>query len=179
MNSMKQKSNNHNQYLRKNNLVLENFLLPNWAKKDCNGFALACYVAFWLNKFLPMLSTPVTPHNINITHPLRNNSKGQTVIIIRFVNRHIRHDVYNNSEALLQHGIRVSEHLTQENLRLKHKAESIVGVSNVWSFDCKIYALSQGKTISIWNEKSLSFLRPSDNSSYAAILNRYNPVSNI
>ena len=178
INLMKQKNNDYNQYLRKNNLVCENFLLPNWAmKNDCNGFQLACYVAFWLNKFLPMLITPVTPYNINITHPLRNNSKGQPVIIIRFVNRYVRHDVYNNREALLQHGITVNEHLTQENLRLKRKAEGIVGVSKVWSFDCKIYALSRGKSISIWNEKSLTFLRPLSNPSYAAVLERHNPVS--
>lgn len=175
---MKQKSIDHDQYLRKNNLILGNFLLPNWArKKDCNGYALACYVAFWINNFLPMLSTPVTPHNINITHPLRNNSKGQSVLIIRFVNRHIRNDIFYNRQALLQHGITVTEHLAPENLILRRKAEAIVGESNVWSQDCKLYAFSHGKTISIWNEKSLSFLKPPYLSRIAA-LEKHNPTSN-
>ena len=170
------KSEGNDQYPRKNNLLLDNFRLPYWARrKDCDGFALACYVAHWLNKFLPMLSTPITPHNIDITHPLMNNSKGQTRLIIRFLNRHVRHNVFANREALLQHGISVSEHLTQENLALQRKAEAIVGESNVWSHDCKLFAFSQGKTISVWNEKSLSFLKPSF-SSRINVLNRHNPT---
>ena len=156
-------------------MILDNFLIPCWAKEpDCNGYHLACYVAFWLNKFLPMLSTLVTPHNIDITHPLKNNAKGQTVLILRFGNRHVRHDIFNNREFLLRHGITVSEHLTQDNLTLKRKAEAIVGEMNVWSFDCKIYALSQGRRISIWNEKSLSFLKPSTQSSRRASVSYLN-----
>ena len=88
--SLKAKCNDNYQYSCKNNLVFDNFLVPNWAyEKDCNGFELAKYVAFYINEFIPMLQTPVSPHNIDITHPLRNNANGQPVIIVRFVNRHI------------------------------------------------------------------------------------------
>ena len=103
---VKGKVNDNDQYPRKNNLIFGNVWLPDWAKqRDCNGFELANYVAFNLNTFLPMLHTPVTPYNIDITHPLRNNRDGKSVIIVRFVNRHIRHDIYNNRESLLNLGI--------------------------------------------------------------------------
>ena len=137
---------------------------------------MASYVAFWINKFLPWLSTPVTPHNIDITDPLRNNSKGQSVIILRLLNRHIRHEIFDNREALLHHGIIVSEHLAPENLSLRRKAEAIVGEANVGSRDCKLYAFSHGKTISVWNEKSLPFLKPSYSSRFDA-LEQHNPTS--
>ena len=171
--SLKIKCNKNDQYTRKNNLIFENFLLPNWAKlKDCDDFEIAKYVAFWLNNFMPMLKTPVNPYNINIAHPLKNNAQGQPVIIVRFVNRHIKHDILNLSDVLLQHGIAVNEHLSLENLILKRKAEAIVGPSNVWSFDCKLYAFSHGKSINIRNEKSLSFLHPPFDRSYSAILKK-------
>ena len=122
-----------------------------------------------------MLKIPLNPYNIDITHPLRNNDKGQPVIILRLLNRHIRHEIYYYRKLLLvRYNITVSEHLTPENLILKRKAEAIVGSDNVWTYDCKMYALSRGKTINIRNEKSLSFLHAP---SYASVLERRNPTS--
>lgn len=71
---LKERNNSLDQYLRSNNLVLHKFRIP---KGIYSGTEFTHYVAETLNSLLPMLKTRLSVHNINITHPLRSNSRGQ------------------------------------------------------------------------------------------------------
>ena len=164
INSLKEKVNANDQYLRSNNLLLtfknQNLYIPN--AENMNGAEFAQNVAWLLNNYLPMLHTPINMYNINIAHPLRLNAKGQPIIIVRFVNRHIHHNVYENREFLSRYGILVTEHLTVENVRLLNQAKSIVGQENAWSFNGKLFAISNNKRVIIKRDSDLSSLTKPD-----------------
>lgn len=152
---LKEKSNDLDQHPRLNNLIFRNFYIPDG---DWSGYTFACYIATTLNNLLPMLEMPVTPYNIDIAHPLRKTSRGENVVIVRFTNRHVRHDIYKNKDYLLNYDIYVTEQLTKDNLKLLFKAKSIVGGPNAWSYNGKIFAFSQNKRYLVKNEESLKFL---------------------
>ena len=164
---LKEKHNENDQYLRSNNLVFRN-LLPNNYKVMSGAAAFAHYVAEQINYFLPMLNIPVSVHNIDIAHPLRSNAKGQPPIIVRFTNRHVRHNVFENKDYLKRFGIFVTEHLTADNVKLLNKAQGIVGYENAWSFNGKIFALTNSGRVVLKTESDLTTLRdklPTNNSS--------------
>ena len=164
---LKEKHNENDQYLRSNNLVFRN-LLPNNYKVMSGAATFAHYVAEQINYFLPMLNIPVSVHNIDIAHPLRSNAKGQPPIIVRFTNRHVRHNVFENKDYLKRFGIFVTEHLTADNVKLLNKAQGIVGYENAWSFNGKIFALTNSGRVVLKAESDLTTLRdklPTNNSS--------------
>ena len=160
INSLNEKQNLQDQYLRSNNLVFADLDLPQY---NCSGAAFAHYIAQQINNFLPMLHIPVNEFNINIAHPLKSKVKGKSLVIVRFTNRHIRNDIYENREYLRYHGITVTEHLTPENVKILHKAQEIVGKSNAWSFNGKLFAFNQNRTIQIKNMDDICNLKESVN----------------
>ena len=108
---LKKITNANNQYPRLNNAVLHNFHVP--SREEWN-VSYTERVAWQLNEYLPMLDVPLNKYNIDITHPLRNNTKGQPVVIIRLVNRHIRNNILDHAFVLERYGIFASEHLTRQ-----------------------------------------------------------------
>ena len=155
---LKEQNNSLDQYLRSNNLFFRNFHIP----ENCEGARLAYYVANKLNYLMPYLDIPVSVHNINITHPMRTNAQGHTLIIVRFTNRHVRHNIYENRLHLQNYGITVTEHLTQYNVKLLHAAKNKVGQDNAWSYNGKIFALSNGKRVIISNNLHVENLEVGD-----------------
>ena len=147
------KQNAQDQYMRSNNLIFRYMKLP---EGNCSGAAFAHYVAEIINSCLPMLHIPVNAFNINISHPLGSNS-----VIVRFTNRHIRNDIYDNKDYLWNYGILVTEHLTPVNVKLLKKAQEIVGKVNAWSYNGKLFAFSQNKTIQITNMDDIINLKNS------------------
>ena len=153
---LKKITNANNQYPRLNNAILHNFFVPSREEWD------VCYtdrVAWQINQYLPMLDIPVNKFNIEITHPLRNNAKGQPVVIVRFVNRHIRNDILDNKHILEKFGVYATEHLTRDNVQLLNQARRIVGSNNAWAFNGDLFALVNGKKYSIVEDDDLSILR--------------------
>ena len=144
INTLNIKTNSTDQYTRINNLLFHNLFIQMFGKYDKTEFAHK--VAELLNYFLPMLKTPVSIHNIDIAHPMRKNAKGQPIVIVRFTNRHVRHDIYDNKDFLKNHGVLVTEHLTSENVKLLNEAQRLVGRDNAWSYEGKLFAISNNKT---------------------------------
>ena len=77
---MLMKNNDLDQHFRLHNSIFHNMQGTGEGSKYCQD------IANQLNYMLPHLSTPVSIHNIDIAHPLKNNSKNQPVVIVRFVN---------------------------------------------------------------------------------------------
>ena len=142
--------NDLDQHFRLHNAIFHNMRLPPVSYDDYGkiiyqtgyGAKFCQFIADQINYYLPNLSVPVSLHNIDIAHPLKNNSRDQPVVIVRFVNRHIRNEILEkeNKDVLKSHGIGVTEQLTPKNMKLFNDTKDVVGVENVWSRNGKIFA---------------------------------------
>ena len=135
------------QYIKLDNLLFHNFRLPHY--KNLSSMEFSHYMAEQINFLLPQLSVPVSWLNISDAHPLRTKSKKSTVIIVRFCNRNIRHEIYSKRELLKKYNITVTEHLTPENLKSLKRAQELFGQKNVYTENCNIVITSNGKTTKV------------------------------
>ena len=164
------KNNDLDQHNRLHNAVFHNMRVPpiNYDKDgkqitQPNDSAKFCqFIADQLNYYLHELSIPVSLHNIDIAHPLRNNSKNQPVVIVRFVNRHLRNEILEkaNKNILKNHGIGVTEQLTPTNMELFKKTKVVVGAPNVWSRNGKIFARTANGKIHVTLNTVVNDLTP-------------------
>ena len=164
------KNNDLDQQYRLNNAIFHNIQVPpiNYDKDgkqiiQHNDSAKFCqFIADQLNFYLPELSIPVSLHSIDIAHPLRNNSKNQSIVIVRFVNRHLRNEILekDNKNILKSHGIGVTEQLTPTNMELFNKTKVVVGAPNVWSRNGKIFARTANGKIHVTLNTVVNDLTP-------------------
>ena len=88
-------------------------------------------------------------NDIDICHVLPS-TKGKNPIIIKFVRRSIRNQIFarksnlkadeNNTEKLS-----ITEALTKRRLRLVEEAKRVFGFENVWTFKGRVYCKFQGR----------------------------------
>ena len=131
------------QYLKRDNLLLHKFNLPK--NRNMSSLEFCHFIAQQINYFLPQLAVPVSWEHISDAHPLRTKSRKSNVIVVRFCNRNIRNEIYNNRE-FLRNGLLITEHLTEENLQVLYKAKELFGYNNVFTEKCMIFITVNGKS---------------------------------
>nr|XP_018670520.1 uncharacterized protein LOC108950143 isoform X1 [Ciona intestinalis] len=125
------------QYGRRNCLIIHgNRRVPG----ERNNFLR--YVLNILNKL--HLPYPVTPADIDIAHVLPTK-KDRVPIIIKFVRRMVRNDVYAQKRNLKGTGMAMTESLTSRRLQIVEKAKASFGFRNVWTANGTIYVTHNNK----------------------------------
>ena len=128
------------QYSKKDNLLLRGFKnLPN-----LYGLDFIYFIADYINFLFPSLRGMVRPIHINDAHPLKTKRGNNNVVIIKFCNRWVKHDILRCEEDLIGSPFSVTEHLTHHTLKLRSLAGNLVGRENVWTFKTKVYAAHNG-----------------------------------
>ena len=154
------------QYLKFNNLLIHGLhdipvnstLYPG---EKITPLEFCEYIANKLNELLPNLDTKITPNNINDAHRLRTRKNTSNVVIVRFVQRGIRKEVFKKKKFLKNKAIAITEHLTSRNMTLLNCAKRAVGRNNAWSFEGRICINAQGKIRNIKYESDLDYYVPS------------------
>lgn len=138
--TLKKETNEIKQYIKFDNLLLHKFPRPN---TELSSLEFSHFIAQQLNYFIPQLSVPVLWHHISDAHPLQTKSKKSNVIIVRFCNRNVRHEVYSKRNFL--RGMSITEHLTEDNLKILYRAKELFGFNNVETVKCKVVVNCNGK----------------------------------
>ena len=134
--------NDDAQYSRRNSLLLKK--LRN-VPKNCHGTNFSKFVASEINRLLPELSMSVTHHHIDASHPL-NNENMNSPIVVKFVSRDLRNEIYNARNFITDPHVTISEHLTPQNHTLLTKAQDATSYEDAWSNQGKIYMKLEGST---------------------------------
>ena len=154
--------NNLEQYLRRNNLLFHGLVdLPSLPDKPTTEDYINFYkyVVNKLNSLFPNLSNPITVKDIDDTHELvtKGRKRGKKVLIVRFVSRLVRNEIYSNKKTLKETPIAVTEHLTAPNLALLKSAQQAVGLKKAWTRYGKVMIDLNGSVRSIRNIDDLAY----------------------
>ena len=136
---------NIKQYFKVDNLLLHGFRYPS---QNLSSLQFSMYVADLINYVLPFLPVPVSWQHISTAHPLPTRAKKSTVVVIRFSNRHIKDMIYDHRH-LINNGMLITEHLTDENKAVHKKAKELFGVNYVDTVNCKTVVYLDGKSIPV------------------------------
>ena len=125
------------------------------------GKYLECenYICNKLNGSLP-LDSPLQVNDINIAHPLplKKNVK-RTQVIIKFLRRTQRNEIYAKKKALKGKGMVITESLTKRRLQLLEAARDAFGWKSVWCMMGDIYAFVGGKKQMVKNINNIAKLK--------------------
>ena len=137
-----EKINELDQYLRLNNLLFHHMTnVP----EDLNGAYFSTYFVDWVNAKFKLDGGKLHACEIDASHIQRKvereDGSVEYVVIVRFVSRDRRNDIFYKKRQLKLSGSRVTitEQLTQDNLTLLMDAREAVGYDNAWSSQGKIY----------------------------------------
>ena len=160
--------NQLNQYLRLNNLLFHHMVnIP----ENLYGTAFSIEMANWINANIPALpSGPLNYWEIDAAHIQRkvtdrNSNHTKYVVIVRFVSRNRRNEVFFAKKQLLESGsyVTITEQLTAENLDLLNEARKKVGFTDAWSNQGKIFISTGPKSKKmIKNKKELEGVKQRD-----------------
>ena len=114
------------QYIKFDNLLFHTWPFP---RSYLSSLEFSQYMADSINRFLPNLSVPVKCEHISDAHPLKTFSNSK-VIIVRFSNRNIRHQVYAQ-RRFLPRRMAITEHLSPANRLIVNRAKELFGKANV------------------------------------------------
>ena len=145
------------QHSRKNNLLVHGFrYIPN----DLNDSEFIIYIAQQINYLFPSLSGTIYPSHIDDAHILNTKKKrGSHVVIIKFVNRWIKDLILKSKNDLINSGLSVTEHLTENSINMLASAKKLVGEENTWVHKTIVYARHNGKKHKIKNTSSIEILK--------------------
>ena len=141
LDKLKKEHDELKQYIKQDNLLLHGFYLPPY---ELSSLRFSHFIAQQINQYLPMLDVPVKWEHISDAHPLRTHNKRSNVIIIRFCNRNIRHEIYANRK-FLPNGMSITEHLTDETREILDRARDVFGSSAVSTDRCKVFVEMNGR----------------------------------
>ena len=109
--------------------------------KDYNNKVTEEFVISNLNSKLE-LSPPLTKQDIDICHRLPSN-KGKNPVIIKFVRRTVRNEVFNRKSQLKSADsnsrLAITESLTKRRLKLVKEAGRAFEFRNVWTMKGLVY----------------------------------------
>ena len=133
------------QYIKLDNLLFHNFPQP---PTSLTSLGFSCYMADMINFYFPYLPFPVRWDHISDAHPLRTKSNKSNVVIVRFANRNIRHEIYSQRYSLPRN-MSITEHFTKDNLSVIYRAKELFGYENYYTEKCKIYVNVNDKSICV------------------------------
>lgn len=154
------------QYTRKNSLLIHGLDIPT-DKEDLQGYKFANYVCDKLNgmftpsdamaqpakdrcvKVQELIGPLQSRKDIDATHILPTRSKKKdkkSCIVVKFVSRLVRNELFYNKSALKGSGVSISEHLTKHQQDLQDKVRTALGYdAKVWSNQGKIFGIVKGQ----------------------------------
>ena len=139
--------NDLDQYGRKNCILIKK--LKN-IPSNLKGHAFSRYIVDVINNALGgYLDHTLSYLEIDAAHPLPNpkgNDYPPTTVIVKFICRNTRNDVFYKKRFLKKHSsnISITEHLTNYNSKLLNKSKEKFGPENAWSDEGKIRVFLNG-----------------------------------
>ena len=130
------------QYSMRNSLIFKH--LSN-VPANCHGSAFSEYMAKEINSLLPHLTIPVSYHHIDTSHPLNNNNL-QGPVVVKFLRRDQRNEIYDARHYVTDARVMISEHLIPSNQNLLNDARAATSFDDAWSNQGKIYMKCNGRT---------------------------------
>ncbi|KAI5727284.1 hypothetical protein M8J77_000147 [Diaphorina citri] len=146
---LKNKLNDLEQYGKRSNLRV--FGLN---KVNINGQSVEEKV---INLFKGKLNVNVEKNDIEACH--YTNSKKKECVIVRFLSRKTRDEVFSNKKKLKNSPVNVAEDLTVDNYKLMRKCKELYNKKNVWTHYGAIKILHAGKITTIQNMQELEALQ--------------------
>ena len=92
---------------------------------------------------------------VDIAHPLPTARNGNTPIIIKFLRRSTRYQVFKRKRLFLRTGLAVTESLTKRRLSLLNEAKSLLGDKNVWTYKGTVFTNINSKHEKIVSQEAL------------------------
>ena len=115
-----------------------------------------------VSNFKLQLNTPLTSLDIDICHFLPSK-KGKNPIIMKFVRRTVRNEVFNNKLKLKfldsNSRLAITESLTERRLKLVDEARHVFDFRNVWIMKGFVYCRFQGQRHYIDDFSDISRIR--------------------
>ena len=138
------------QYGRNNCLILHG--LHNFPNAHSNYDEFLLKVITTLNLHLN-LSLDI--NRVDIAHPLPTARNGNTPIIIKFLRRLARNQVFKRKHLFSRTGLAVTESLTKRRLSLLNEAKSLLGDKNVWTYNGTVFTIINSKHEKIVSQEAL------------------------
>ena len=138
------------QYGRNNCLILHG--LHNFPNAHSNYDEFLLKVITTLNLHLN-LSLDI--NCVDIAHPLPTARNGNTPIIIKFLRRSTRNQVFKRKRLFSRTGLAVTESLTKRRLSLLNEAKSLLGDKNVWTYKGTVFTNINSKHEKIVSQEAL------------------------
>ena len=92
---------------------------------------------------------------VDIAHPLPTARNGNTPIIIKFLRRSTRNQVFKRKRLFSRTGLAVTESLTKRRLSLLNEAKSLLGDKNVWTYKGTVFTNINSKHEKIVSQEAL------------------------
>ena len=118
---------------------------------DVFEFKFIEYICDVLNKHLGAhLHQHIQPQDIERAHLLyQGTNANHPVVIVRFVRRVVRNNVFFNRKHFKGTKIGISDHLTRLNIQVFKKAKEVFGSENTWTSLAKVFVSIDGKRYEI------------------------------
>lgn len=165
---LEKRIDSHQQYIKLDNLLFHKWPLPR--SKNLSSLEFSMYMANCINYFLPHLPVPVTWEHISDAHPLKTKSRKSKVIIVRFCNRNIRHEIYSQRALVKAKGMSITEHLMPSTLNTLNRARDLFGYKNVTTEKCCVFVTVNGKSIKVNDINHINELFESVNSNHTSTI---------
>ena len=164
------------QYIMMDDLLFHNFHLPK-NHENMSSLQFSYFMACQINYYLPQLACPVSWQHISDAHPLKTKNNKSQVIIVRFCNRNMRHEIYSN-RAFLPSRMSITEHLIPQNLEVTRKAKELFGFRRFYTDRCKTYVNVNGKDVRVKTVDDVKQASRSVNPNYRVNTNYWHRNSN-
>ena len=179
--SLSLRMNKQEAYSRLNSLLIHGLLDIPMDKLDRRGFKFCCYIKDKLNELLAdKMNFKIVSADIDAAHPLPTRA-GKEIVIVKFVSRVVRNQIWYNKKLLNGSNISVSEHLTSQNIALLNDAKDVLGRENAWLNQCVVHIQVNGRKHKIFSKKDLLALTHSPidapQTHPSVNLNNYHPHS--
>ena len=148
--------NSIEQYLKEWNILIHGLQNLPVRPSDPEGrnsyeFIFIEHICQVLNELLgDKLYKQLHPNDIERAHILYQGTKqGKPVVIVRFVRRVVRNNVFFCRKNLKGTKVSISDHLSKHNLSVLKEAKRVFGPDNTWSSMSKIYISAGGRSHNI------------------------------
>ena len=148
--------NSIEQYLKEWNILIHGLQNLPVRPSDPEGrnsyeFIFIEHICQVLNELLgDKLYKQLHPNDIERAHILYQGTKqGKPVVIVRFVRRVVRNNVFFCRKNLKGTKVSISDHLSKHNLSVLKEAKRVFGPDNTWSSMSKIFISAGGRSHSV------------------------------